>query len=117
MKTRLSLLTIQIQNTWEAYHLTFVSVNMFLSISWMVYALGLFLWGAHSNQQPFRIMGSAVVIITSLKVFLFDLQGASSIYMATILLVLGGIVLLIAHIDRLWRKKHERNSAVEQVEQ
>jgi uncharacterized membrane protein len=102
------LLTIQIQNTWEAYNLGFVSVNIFLSISWMVYALSLFAWGAYSNQLPFRFMGSAVVIITSIKVFLEDIRGTSNIYIALFLLVIGLIVLLIARIDRYWRDKHKQ---------
>jgi hypothetical protein len=103
------LLTIQIQNTWDAYQLEFVTVNIFLSISWMVYALSLFAWGAYSNQLPFRFMGSAVVIITSVKVFLEDIRGASSIYIALFLLIIGLIVLLIARIDKYWREKHQED--------
>ena len=103
------LLTIQIQNTWEAYQLEFVSVNIFLSISWMVYALGLFLWGAYADQIPFRLMGSVVIIMTSIKVFLMDLRGSSTIYMASFLLILGILVLIIAQIDKYWREKHQKN--------
>jgi len=104
------LLTIQIQNTWDAYQLEFLSVNIFLSISWMVYALSLFAWGAYSDQLPFRFMGSAVIIITSIKVFLEDIRDSSSIYIALFLLVIGLLVLLIARIDRYWREKHFRQS-------
>jgi uncharacterized membrane protein len=102
------LLTIQIQNTWEAYELQFVSVNIFLSISWMVYALSLFAWGAYSDQLPFRFMGSAVVVLTSIKVFFEDIRGSSNIYIALFLLIIGLLVLLIARIDRYWREKHHR---------
>lgn len=108
------LLTIQIQNTWDAYQLEFVSVNIFLSISWMVYALGLFLWGAYTDQKPFRFLGSAVIILTSLNVFLVDLRGASTIYMAIFLFILGLIVLTIARIDKYWREKHQ-NEKISQV--
>ena len=111
------LLTIQIQNTWDAYQLEFASVNIFLSISWMVYALGMFLWGAYADQQPFRLIGSAFVIITSVKVFLLDLRGSSTIYMASVLLILGIIVLVIARIDKFWRIKHEKNKASQIAEQ
>jgi uncharacterized membrane protein len=110
------LLTLQIQNTWEAYQLEFVSLNIFLSISWMVYALGLFLWGAYADQIPFRLMGSVVIIMTSVKVFLMDLRGASTIYMASFLLILGILVLVIARIDKYWREKHEKNKASEIAE-
>lgn len=111
------LLTIQIQNTWDAYQLEFVSVNIFLSISWMVYALSLFAWGAYSNQLPFRFMGSTVVIITSVKVFLEDIRGASSIYIALFLLIIGLIVLLIARIDKYWREKHQEEHTKQTIEQ
>ena len=111
------LLTIQIQNTWEAYNLEFASVNIFLSISWMVYALGLFLWGAYADQQPFRFIGSAFVIITSVKVFLLDLRGTSTVYMALVLLILGLIVLGIAQIDKYWREKHHKNKASQMADQ
>lgn len=105
------LLTIQIQNTWEVYQLDFVSVNVFLSISWMVYAMGLFMWGAYADQIPFRLMGSVVIIMTSIKVFLVDLRGSSTIYMASFLLILGILVLIIARIDKYWREKHQENKA------
>ena len=111
------LLTIQIQNTWEAYQLEFVSLNIFLSISWMVYALGLFLWGAYADQIPFRLMGSVVIIMTSIKVFLVDLRGSSTIYMASFLFILGLLVLLIARVDKYWRDKHQKNKVAEIVEQ
>jgi uncharacterized membrane protein len=110
------LLTIQIQNTWDAYQLEFVSVNIFLSISWMVYALALFAWGAYANQLPFRFMGSAVIIVTSIKVFLEDIRGSSNIYIALFLLVIGLIVLLIARIDKYWREKHKDQQATNIIE-
>ena len=110
------LLTIQIQNTWDAYQLEFVNVNIFLSISWMVYALSLFAWGAYSDQLPFRFMGSAVVIITSIKVFLEDIRGSSSIYIAIFLVIIGLIVLLIARIDKYWREKHFQKNAAQSLE-
>mgnify|MGYP000147403040 CR=1 FL=1 len=100
------LLTIQIQNLWDAYQLNFMKVTTVLSISWMVYALGLFLWGSYTNQKAFRFLGSAVVILTSLKVFIFDLRGTSTIYLVTFLFVLGLLTLLIARIDSYWRTKY-----------
>ncbi len=111
------LLTIQIQNTWDAYQLEFVKVNVFLSISWMLYALGLFLWGAYTDQRPFRFLGSAVIILTSVNVFLVDLRGASTIYMALFLFVIGLIVLVIARIDKYWREKHQLDKASTMVDQ
>jgi uncharacterized membrane protein len=61
-------------------------------------------------------MGSAVVIVTSIKVFLEDIRGASSIYIALFLLIIGLIVLLIARIDKYWREKHQEEHAKQTIE-
>jgi len=100
------LLTIQIQNTWEAYELTFLRVDVILSISWMIYALLLFFWGAYSNQNTFRWMGSTVLVLTSIKVFVFDLSESSAINMVLFLFALGILTLIIAVVDKRWRKMH-----------
>lgn len=100
------LLTIQIQNTWDAYDLQFMTVGVFLSLSWMIYALLIFTWGAYSNQKIFRILGSLVIGITSLKVFFLDLTKPSTIYIVMLLLIIGVIILTIARIDKFWREKH-----------
>lgn len=99
------LLTIQIQNTWDAYNLTFIQDHVMMSISFAVYALALFLWGAYNDQTPFRILGSTVLVITAIKVFLIDLQESSTIYMVLFLLLLGVLTLAIARIDKMWRQK------------
>ncbi|MCK5369233.1 MAG: hypothetical protein KAQ62_11800, partial [Cyclobacteriaceae bacterium] len=71
----------------------------------------------YADQIPFRLMGSVVIIMTSIKVFLIDLRGASTIYMASVLLILGIIVLVIARIDKYWRIKHEKNKVSQIAEQ
>ena len=101
------LLTIQVQNTWDAYNLTFIEDHVMLSISFAVYALALFLWGAYNDQTPFRILGSTVLVVTAIKVFLIDLQESSTIYMVLFLFLLGGLTLAIARIDKMWRQRHD----------
>ncbi|MGI9543404.1 MAG: DUF2339 domain-containing protein, partial [Cyclobacteriaceae bacterium] len=61
------LLTVQVQNLWDAYAITTVRLSLVLSVVWMVYALSLFLWGAYSQQNIFRWVGSMVLVFTSLK--------------------------------------------------
>ncbi|MCK5102252.1 MAG: hypothetical protein KAR17_05540, partial [Cyclobacteriaceae bacterium] len=58
-----------------------------------------------------------VIIMTSIKVFLVDLRGSSTIYMASFLFILGLLVLLIARVDKYWRDKHQKNKVAEIVEQ
>ncbi len=99
------LLTIQIQNFWDAYNVTFIKDYIVLSISWVIYAMVLFLWGSSTDQKPFRWMGSVVLILTSIKVFVIDLAGASTIYIVSFLMLMGLITLAISRIDHNWRKK------------
>ena len=92
------LLSIQIMNLWEAYDLHFISKGLSLSLSWFVYALILFFWGSKSRQRLFSNLGAFVLIVSTCKVFLFDLSGDSSIQKVIFLLVLGGLTLGIAKV-------------------
>lgn len=92
------LLSIQILNLWEAYDLHFVSEDLSLSVCWFVYALILFLWGAKSRSVIFSILGGGVLVLSTLKVFLWDLTGDSTIQKVLFLLVLGSLTLLIAKV-------------------
>ncbi|WP_224995290.1 DUF2339 domain-containing protein [Cesiribacter sp. SM1] len=96
------LLTVQIQNIWQAYEVAFISLNLTLSIVWMVYALLLFLWGAFTKVMVFRLLGTAVLLATSIKIFFWDLSQASSIQKVVFLLVAGGLTLLIAWVNKRW---------------
>lgn len=92
------LLSIQIMNLWEAYDLHFISKGLSLSLCWFVYSLILFLWGSRSRQRLFSTLGAFVLVVSTCKVFLWDLSGDSSIQKVIFLLVLGGITLLIAKV-------------------
>ena len=93
------LLTVQIMNLWEAYDLSYKSEDLTLSACWFLYALVLFLWGNTTRQKLFKIMGSIVLFVSAAKVFLWDLEGNSSIEQIIFLTVLGGLTLLIAKVN------------------
>lgn len=96
------LLTIQIQNTWNAYNFQIIEVDIMLSVAWTIYSLLLFLWGAYTRGTVFRTFGSVVLILTSLKVLFFDLSGKSNGYKAIFFLILGVIIIAIALVNNKW---------------
>ncbi len=93
------LLTIQTQNTWDAYDIQSVGLPLVLSTMWMLYALLILLWGVYRKDVLYKTVSSAVIIITGLKVFFLDLQGAASIQKVLFLVLLGGITLLISYVS------------------
>ncbi len=99
------LFTIQIKNLWSAYDITFMHQSLAISISYIVYALFIFLWGAHTKAIAFRIMGSIVLLITSVKVFFWDLSGEASISKMIFLMIMGLVTLAIANINKRWLDK------------
>ena len=94
------LLTVQIQNTWDAYHLNFLDKDIMLSVSWIIYALILFIWGGWSRQRLFKIFGTGVLAFTSIKVLFFDLSNADGFQYVLFLLFMGVVTLLIGFVNK-----------------
>jgi len=103
-----ALFTIQIRNIWTAYEIDHFSRPLAISISYIVYALLIFLWGAHIKARSFRIMGTIVILFTSAKVFFWDLSGAANISKMIFLMIIGVLTLGIAYINKRWIDKEER---------
>jgi hypothetical protein len=99
------LFTIQIKNLWIAYDIDFMSRTLAVSISYIIYALLIFLWGAHTKTVAFRVMGSIVLVLTSLKVFFWDIPGDATISKMLFLVIIGLFTLLIARINKHWLEK------------
>ncbi|BDA80310.1 hypothetical protein LPTSP3_g32400 [Leptospira kobayashii] len=102
------LLTVQIQNLWLAYEFTSIQPDMVLSISWTIYSLMLFLWGAYTKNTAFRAFGSIVLILVSLKVFFFDLADQSKAYKAVFFLILAVLVISIAYVNQRWTSQETK---------
>ena len=105
------LFTIQIKNLWLAYDITFMDRALATSIAYIVYALLVFLWGSHTKAIAFRIMGSVVLLFTSVKVFFWDLSGEASISKMIFLMVIGLMTLSIAFINKKWLESAEKANA------
>lgn len=99
------LLTIQILNLWDAYEINKVSLKLTISIVWMLYAILIFLWGMFSKDLVYKSFASAVVVITSVKVFFFDLLGASSIDKVIFLIIIGALTFLLAFLNKKMEEK------------
>jgi len=94
------LITVQISNLFTAYQIQAFNEALAMSVSWMIYALILFLWSNKSDSKIYRIMGIAVLLLTSLKIFIFDLSGAATFQKVLFLLVIGGLTLLIGKLNK-----------------
>ncbi|MFZ5816852.1 MAG: DUF2339 domain-containing protein [Bacillota bacterium] len=97
------LLTIQINNYFEAYPLASGRATYFvnqaaLSVSWGVYALLLVGWGIYRRSPMFRWFGLTATGAVLLKVVFADLAGLETLVKMIALLVLGLIFLLIGFL-------------------
>lgn len=110
------LVTIQIKNIWMAYHIDHFSRPLAISIAYIVYALCIFLWGAHTKARAFRVMGTIVILLTSAKVFFWDLSGSANISKMIFLLIIGLLTLSIAYINKKWLDKEGQNNTLQMNE-
>jgi hypothetical protein len=80
-------------------------MQLSLTVSWGIYALLLFVWGAYRRQMLFRAFGSVVLLIVACKAMFMDLEGEEMLYKVIVLLILGGISFLITWINGRWKEK------------
>lgn len=97
------LLTIQINNYFEAYPLMSTKMTYFvnqaaLSVSWGVYALLLVGWGIFRRFAMFRWFGLVATAVVLLKVIFADLAGLETVVKMIALLLLGLIFLAIGFL-------------------
>lgn len=103
------LLTYQIENLFRYYDLRFMDLDLTLSISWGLYALLLFVWGAYSKQSVYRWVGSIVLVLVALKTIFLDLSGTDTIFKILVLFILGIITLVIAYVNNRWKEPVKRS--------
>ena len=97
------LLTVQIENIWSEYNLPSNWESLSLSISWGVYALLLFIWGAYTQTSLYKIFGSVVLVFVAIKTIFFDLTGSETFYKVIALMVLGLISFAISFVNNRWK--------------
>ncbi|WP_096199041.1 DUF2339 domain-containing protein [Bacillus sp. FJAT-45350] len=88
------LLTVNVGTTLEP---------MVLSISWLLYAALLIVYGFYREDKVIRVVGIALILFTLLKVILIDLPTVSIVVRALLFLVLGTIGVAVSRL--FYRKK------------
>ncbi len=68
-----------------------------LSVVWALYASGLLVAGRMRRLQLLRVMGLALLSLTTLKVFFWDLSSLDRIYRIISFIMLGAILLVVSY--------------------
>lgn len=104
------LLTFQIDNLWKEYTINSFDLWLTLSVTWGIYALLLFLWGAYSKQSFFRWFGSAVLVLVAVKTIFYDLSDSEMIYKILAMFILAIITFAISYINNRWKNEQTSSS-------
>lgn len=99
------LLTFQIDNLWKEYSINSFDLWLTLSVTWGIYALLLFLWGAYSKQSFFRWFGSVVLVVVAVKTIFYDLSDSEMIYKILAMFILALITFAISYINNRWKNE------------
>ncbi|MDT7687574.1 MAG: hypothetical protein QOE46_333 [Acidobacteriota bacterium] len=81
-----------------------------LSVVWAVYGAGLLVAGRVRRSRLLRLLALALLVVTTLKVFLLDLSALDSAYRIVSFIVLGAILLAVSY---LYQKSQQRAAAEE----
>ena len=68
-----------------------------LSVVWALYASGLLVAGRIRRLRLLRVMGLALLSVTTLKVFVWDLSSLDRIYRIISFIMLGAILLVVSY--------------------
>lgn len=69
-----------------------------LSIFWGLYSLFLVGYGIFKNKQAYRIAGMAILGITLVKLFFYDISNLSTLLKFVLFLAIGGLMLIISFL-------------------
>lgn len=75
-----------------------------LSVVWGVFALGLIVYGIWKKQRYVRLAAMVLLIVTLLKLFIYDLAGAGTIIKTVSFISLGVILLLISYLYNRYKE-------------
>lgn len=99
------LLTFQIDNLWKEYTINSFDLWLTLSVTWGIYALLLFIWGAYSKQSFFRWFGSVVLVLVAVKTIFYDLSNSEMIYKILAMFILAILTFAISYINNKWKNQ------------
>jgi uncharacterized membrane protein len=76
-----------------------------ISILWAVFALTLIIRGIAHNAAPVRYLGLALFLVTSFKVFFYDLNSLDQFYRIIAFILLGALLLAGSFVYLKYREK------------
>lgn len=92
--------------------------HLVLSVVWIVYAIGLIIFGFVTNVRKARLAGVSFLLIILLKIIFVDLPDLSIAIRAVLFIGLGGIGLVVSRLFLQNKKRneviHNRKTASEQ---
>lgn len=74
-----------------------------LSVIWSVYGAAMLVVGIWRSNRLLRVMALGLLVITIIKVFLFDLASLDAIYRIISFIVLGAILLAVSFLYQKWQ--------------
>ena len=84
-----------------------------LSVVWGLYACGLLIAGRVRRLRLLRVMGPALLSLTTLKVFIWDLSSLDRVYRIISFIMLGAILLVVSYFyQRRQQRAEEQESGV-----
>jgi uncharacterized membrane protein len=79
-----------------------------LSVVWALYGGGLLMAGRVRRSQPLRVMALALLALTTLKVFFWDLSSLDRAYRIVSFIVLGAILLAVSYLYQKSQQREQR---------
>ena len=87
------------------------TLQLSLSVVWALYASGLLVAGRLRRLRLLRVMGLALLSLTTLKAFFWDLSSLDRIYRIISFIMLGAILLIVSYFyQRSQQPAEESNS-------
>jgi uncharacterized membrane protein len=113
----ISLLLVLWMLSLELVQWSFVSgfgagYKILLSVLWVSFAVAMIIIGIKRKQPIMRITAMAILGITMLKMFFYDLSTLSTIYKTIVFIAIGGLLLVGAYFYQTLSKQNE-NEEVE----
>ena len=78
-----------------------------LSVVWGLYASGMLIAGQKRRLRMLRLMGLALLSLTTLKVFIWDLSSLDRVYRIISFIMLGAILLVVSYFYQRSQQRAE----------
>lgn len=98
----------EVENALSYFHLTY-SLNFSISLSWVVLAVGLILWGMVRNLEMVRLISLALFGIVTVKIMFNDLAYMPMVFRIIILTVVGFILVAVSFA---YQKKDKKDASI-----